>query len=62
MLSPLDVLSQHVGDLLTQTEASRIVVFDDNYKPEASVSHRNARLTTYGRRLLVERVRFQGMP
>ncbi len=26
------------------------------------MSHRNARLTTHGRRLLVERVRFQGMP
>ena len=37
-------------------------MFDDNYKPEASMSHRNARLTTHGRRLLVERVRFQGMP
>ena len=38
------------------------MVFNDNYKPEASMSHRNARLTTHGRRLLVERVRFQGMP
>ncbi len=26
------------------------------------MSHRNARLTTHGRRLLVQRVRFQGMP
>lgn len=26
------------------------------------MSHRNSRLTTHGRRLLVERVRFQGMP
>ena len=31
-------------------------------EPEVSVSHRNARLTVHGRRLLVERVRCQGMP
>jgi len=40
---------------------SGIVVFDDNHKSEASMSHRNARLTPHGRRLLVERVH-QGMP
>ena len=37
-------------------------MFDDDYKPEAFMSHRNARLTVYGRRLLVQRVRVQGMP
>lgn len=46
---------------LTSAEASEIVVFDDNHKSEASMSHRNARLTPHGRRLLVERVH-QGMP
>src|SRR5258706_8748842 len=32
------------------------------HNPEVFVSHRNARLTVHGRRLLVHRVRAQGMP
>lgn len=39
-----------------------MVVFDDNYKAEAFMSRRTARLTTHERRLLVKRVRFQGLP
>ena len=38
------------------------MVISRRHNPEVFVSHRNARLTVHGRRLLVDRVRQQGMP
>jgi transposase InsO family protein len=43
-------------------KTSEAVVISRHHNPEVFVAHRNARLTVHGRRLLVDRVRRQGMP
>jgi transposase InsO family protein len=43
-------------------KASKIRGFQPHEHKEAFVPHRNARLTPRGRQILVERVRFEGMP
>src|ERR1700709_2325273 len=51
------------GTLVTSADAGRppgIVEFAASQSRRSSVSHRNARLTVHGRRLLVHRVRGQG--